>query len=76
MFLSRKQLTILIVVLSLLITAAVATTIWAVFFRGQGTPPISPDYPPQSTEQSQKPLEGDDGEKMESPEGGGAINVT
>lgn len=46
MFLSRKQLTILIVVLLLLITAAVATTIWAVFFRGQGTPPISPDYPP------------------------------
>ena len=76
MFLSRKQLTILIAVLLLLISAAVATTIWAVFFRGQGTPPISPDYPPQSTEQSQKPLEGDDGEKMESPEGGGAINVT
>ena len=47
MFLSRKQLTILIVVLLLLITAAVATTIWAVFFRGQGTPPISPDYPPR-----------------------------
>ena len=38
MFLSRKQLTILIVVLLLLTSAAVATTIWAVFFPGPGDP--------------------------------------
>lgn len=50
-------------------------TVWALFLRDGGTP-IAPDYPPQGTEANQKPLEGDESEKMESPQGGGSINVT
>ena len=75
MTLTKKQLIILIVVLAVLFIGTAATTIWAVFFRNQGSVPITPDYPPQGTEQNQKPLEGDESEKIESSEGG-AINVT
>lgn len=76
MTLTKNQLIILIVVLAVLFTGTAATTIWAVFFRNQGSAPITPDYPPQGTEQNQKPLEGDESEKIEGSEGGGAINVT
>lgn len=69
----KKQKT-LIAILSILIVLCLAVTIWALFFRGSD--PITPDYPPQGTEENQKPIEGDDGEKIDSPEGGGAINVT
>lgn len=48
-------------------------TIWALFFRGSGD---SPDYPIQRIEPNQVPIEEDDREKLDSPEGGGAINVT
>lgn len=37
---------------------------------------ISPDYPPQGTEVNQMPIDGDNSNKMDSEEGGGAINVT
>lgn len=37
---------------------------------------ISPDYPPQGTEDQQEPIDDDDSDKMDSEEGGGAINVT
>ena len=57
------------------IVICLAVTVWALFFRDTGKP-ISPDYPPQGTEANQKPLEGDESEKMESPQGGGSINVT
>ena len=66
----------LIILLCLLLAICIGVTVWALFFRDSGTPPITPDYPPQGTEQNQKPLEGDEGDKIDSPEGGGAINVT
>lgn len=76
MNITKKQLAIIIAVLTLALTASVTITVWVLFFGDNVGTPITPDYPPQSTEQNQKPLEGDDGEKMESPKGGGAINVT
>lgn len=76
MTITKTQLAIIITVLALVLIASVATTVWVVFFRDDGGTPITPDYPPQGTEQNQKPLEGDDSNKIESPEGGGAINVT
>lgn len=76
MNISKKQLAIIASVLALVLILAIGITVWALFFRDSGTPPITPDYPPQGTEQNQKPLEGDEGEKIESPSGGGAINVT
>ena len=76
MNISKKQLIIIVSVLALVLILTIGITVWALFFRDSGTPPITPDYPPQGTEQNQKPLEGDEGEKIESPSGGGAINVT
>lgn len=69
-----KTQKILIAVLSLLIVICLGVTVWALFFRGGS--PISPDYPPQGTEENQKPMEGDDSDKLDSADGGGAINVT
>ena len=65
----------LVPVLCIGIVLCMGVTIWALFFRSGGTP-IAPDYPPQGTEANQKPLEGDNSEKMESPQGGGSINIT
>lgn len=69
----RKWLILLLVFVMIL---CIGVTVWALFFRNGGAEPITPDYPPQGTEENQKPLEGDEGDKLESPEGGGAINVT
>lgn len=68
----RKNLAILI--LSGLIAICIGVTLWALLRGGAGAP-IAPDYPPQGTERNQQPL-GDDSAPLESPEGGGAINVT
>ena len=76
MNISKKQLVIFSSALVIVLVAAISVTMWALFFREQGATPITPDYPPQGTEQNQKPLEGDNGDKIESPQGGGAINVT
>ena len=76
MNISKKQLTVIISVLALVLILAIGVTVWALFFRESGAAPITPDYPPQGTEENQKPLEGDEGDKIESPSGGGAINVT
>lgn len=76
MIITTKQLVTIIIILSLLFVSAAATTVWVLFYRDREVKPITPDYPPQGTEQNQKPLEGDESEKLESPEGGGAINVT
>lgn len=70
-----KKRNILIIALSMLIVVCVGVTAWALFFRGDPDP-ISPDYPPQGTDDNQRPIEGDDSTKIDSPEGGGAINVT
>ena len=70
----EKNLKWLIIILSVGIVICAGVTIWAVFFRGGDD--ISPDYPPQGIESNQTPIDGDDSGKLESPEGGGAINVT
>ena len=70
----EKNLKWLIIILSVGIVICTGVTIWAVFFRGGDD--ISPDYPPQGIESNQTPIDGDDSGTLESPEGGGAINVT
>ncbi len=72
---SNKPKWIIIAVLLLLLLVIVAVIIWAIFFR---TPdiPLPPDYPPQETDGNQQPIPNDQGGKLESPTGGGAVNVT
>lgn len=73
----KHKIAVAVVALSVLISACIGVTVWALFFRGEDTPgPITPDYPPQGTDDNQKPIEGDDTGKLESPDGGGAIRVT
>lgn len=69
-----KNLKWLIIILGTGIVICTGVTIWALFFRGGGD--ISPDYPPQGIESNQTPIDGDDSGKLDTPEGGGAINVT
>lgn len=72
----NKKQKALIIALIVGILICIGITLWAVFFRGNDDGPISPDYPPQGTEDNQKPIDGDDSTKIDSPEGGGAMRVT
>ncbi|CCZ20580.1 uncharacterized protein BN766_01529 [Candidatus Apopatosoma intestinale] len=70
----EKNLKWLIITLAIGIVICLGVTIWALFFRGGDD--ISPDYPLQGIESNQTPIDGDDSGKLDTPEGGGAINVT
>ena len=61
--------------LAIVAVASIGVTVGILLFKG-GDDPIPPDYPPQGTEENQTPIGGNQGDKLESPEGGGAINVT
>ena len=63
-------------ILLLITLAAVCVTVWAVFFRDSGDTVLTPDYAPKQEEQNAKPIEGDGGEKLEKPEGGGSVSLT
>lgn len=68
----RKILFIILIFITLL---AVGVTVWALFFR-EAVPTLAPDYAPQEIEQNAEPM-GDDGDdKLEQPEGGGAVSLT
>lgn len=63
-----NELLIIIIIILLLLTRC------SLYKRALS--PLTPDYPPQGTEENQDPIDGDNSEKMDSEEGGGAINVT
>jgi len=73
---NEKKLLLLLLLLLLLITiAAVGITIWAVWFRKPSIV-LTPDYAPLETDKNVAQIPGDDtSDKMEAPEGGGAISV-
>lgn len=70
-----KSKKLLIILLVLITVAALAIAAWALFFRNSG-PALTPDYAPQETEGNAETLPGDDGNKLESPEGGGAVSLS
>ena len=65
----------LILLLLLITLLAVGVTVWALFFRDTG-PALAPDYAPQEMEQHAETIPDDTGDKMENPEGGGAVSLT
>lgn len=71
---NEKKRNLLIILLIIGMVICICVTIWALFFRRSNN--VSPDYPPQGIETNQTPIEDDDSGKLDSPEGGGAINVT
>lgn len=76
---NQKRTTILIAVLAVITVAALCVTIWAVFLRepdDSNKVILAPDYAPQEKEENAETLPDDTGEKLENPEGGGAVSLT
>ena len=72
-----NKTTIVVAVLALITVAAVCITVWALFFRDSGgQQTLAPDYAPQKQEQNAETIPNDTGDKMEPPEGGGAVSLT
>ena len=65
---------ILIIILTLITTAAVGVTVWTVFFRDNTI--LAPDYAPVKKEEHAETIPGDTGEKMESEKGGGSVSLS
>ena len=70
-----NKVTLLIILLLFITVLAVGVTIWALFLRDTG-PVLAPDYAPQQMEQNAETIPNDSGEKMDKPEGGGAVSLT
>jgi len=72
-----NKTTILVAILVLITVAAACITVWALFFRDSGGQQVlAPDYAPQKQEQNAETIPDDTGDKMENPEGGGAVSLT
>ena len=71
----RKYILLLILLLLLITLLASCTTIWALFFRDDG-PVLAPDYAPPEKEQHAETIPGDSGDKLDAPDGGGAVSLT
>ena len=72
---SAKNSRIVILIFLLITITAVCVTIWAVFSR-DAAPELAPDYAPQQTEENAETIPDDNGEKLESSDGGGAVSLT
>ena len=74
----RKKKTmnkVLLIVLIFITIAAVGVTVWAVWFREPAANPA--DYAPKQIDQNAEPIDGEEpGDKLENPEGGGAVSLT
>jgi hypothetical protein len=74
----KKALPIIIILVLITITS-VCVSMWALFLRkpSEDDPTIlSPDYAPQQKEENAESIPHDTGDKMENPEGGGAVRLT
>lgn len=70
-----KNKTWLASLLILITAAALAVTVWALFFRNQDSV-LPPDYAPVEEEPNAQPIEDDSDEKLQAQEGGGAVSLT
>lgn len=60
--------------LLLLLLIALSVIVWATIFR-EKSPVQPPDYAPVEIEENTEPIGNDDKEKMDVPEGGGAVSL-
>ena len=73
----EKKTKSLILILLCITLVAVGVTVWALFFRDSGgQQTLTPDYAPQKQEQNAETIPDDTGDKMENPQGGGAVSLT
>lgn len=71
----NKKKKLLILLLLFITIAAVGVSIWAIWFR-DSAPVLAPDYAPQQVEENAEPIGDNADEKLEQPEGGGAVSLT
>lgn len=71
----EKRSNLLILLLLLLCFAATGVSVWALFFREPNTA-LAPDYAPKEQEEHAQTIPDDTGDKMEAPQGGGAVSLT
>lgn len=64
---------ILIAVMVVVMVAAIAVAVWAIFFREDVI--LTPDYAPPEKEENAEKIEDDDKTKLETTEGGGAVEI-
>ena len=72
----RNRMNPLIPLLLCITFVAVGITVWALFFRDSSSPTLTPDYAPHEMEHNAEIIPDDTGDKMENPEGGGAVSLT
>lgn len=70
-----KRSRLLILLLLFISIIAIGVSVWALFFR---EPDISlaPDYAPQNKEEHAETIPNDPQDKLEAPQGGGAVSLT
>ena len=74
-----NKTTIIIAILAVITVAALCVTMWALFLRepdDNNKVILNPDYAPQNNEENAETIPDDTGDKMENPEGGGAVSLT
>lgn len=69
----RRGVKALLILLILLLLLLLFLCAWVLWFR---VPELAPDYAPPKEDPYASDIEGDDGEKLDKPEGGGAIGMT
>ena len=74
-----NKTTIIIAILAVITVAALCVTMWALFLRepdDSNKVILAPDYAPQNKEENAETIPDDTGDKMENPQGGGAVSLT
>lgn len=71
----EKKSKVLTVILAVIAALAVCVALWALFFRAPAPVLLPPDEVPTADENA-VPTDDGDGEKLEQPTGGGAVNIT
>ena len=71
----QKHKVLITAALSVILTVCVLITVWAIWLRNDDTSTLIPDYPTQGIDENQKPIAGDNTQKIPSTSGG-AINVS
>ena len=74
-----NKTTIIIAILAVITVAALCVTMWALFLRepdDSNKVILAPDYAPQNKEENAETIPDETSDKMENPEGGGAVSLT
>lgn len=74
---TSKKFLILTLILILLILALAAVSVWAIFFREPSDSDVlPPDYAPMEQDPNATDITGEGTDKIDAPEGGGAVGLT